>query len=136
MSEREEKLINKINKLQKIHNSLKIDDEIAKYKKEIKETEKDIQNTKKEIKKLSSILNELDNNSENDPSSGKEKNIEKKNNLLNNILNENNVLNAQLNMLKANSENYKNQNFIQNIIQYWNPETMFKSIRLYDKKSE
>ena len=42
MSEREEKLINKINKLQKIHNSLKIDDEIAKYKKEIKETEKDM----------------------------------------------------------------------------------------------
>ena len=136
MSEREEKLITKINKLQRIHNSLKIDGEIGKYKKEIKETEKDIENTKTEINKLSSILDELENNSENDSSSIKEKNIEEKKNLLNNILNENNLLNNQLNILKFNAENYKNQNFINSIIQYWTPETMFKFIRAYDKKSE
>ena len=136
MSEREEKLINKINKLQKIHNSLRIDEEIGKYKKEIKETEKDIEKTKTEINKLSSILDELENNSENDSSSIKEKNIEQKKNLLNNTLNENHMLNNQLNILKINAENYKNQSFIHNLIQYWNPETMFKFIRAYDKKSE
>ena len=46
------------------------------------------------------------------------------------------MLNNQLNMLKANAENYKNKNFIHNLVQFWNPETMFKFIRLYDKKPE
>ena len=136
MSEREEKLINKIAKLQKSHNSLKIEDEIEKYKKEIKNTEKEIEITKKEIKKLSTKLDKLEKNNQNENTSNIGKSIEDKNNELNNILNENNMKTHQLNYLKANANNYKDEKYIHNIIQYWNPQTMFKYIQLYDKKSE
>ena len=52
MVEREEKLIKKIIKLQKEQNSLKIDDEIEKYKNEIKESHRIIEQTKKELSNL------------------------------------------------------------------------------------
>ncbi len=137
MSEREEKLINKISQLQKAHNSLKLEDEIKNYEIEIKKVEKDIEKTKKEIQKLSSELNELENNNNDDNhSSNNQKNIENKKILLNNLINGNNIMSQQLNMLKANSENFNNQNYILNIVNYWNPQTMFKFIRLYDKKHE
>ena len=136
MSEKEEKLINKISKLQKAHNSLKLEEEIKNYKIEIKEVEKDIEKIKKEIQKLSSELNELNNNNDANPSSNNEMNIENKSLLLNNLINGNNIMSQQLNMLKENSKNFNNQNYIINIIKYWDPQTMFKFIRLYDKKSE
>ena len=136
MSEREEKLISKINKLQKAHNSLKLEDEIKKYKIEIKEAEKDIDKIKKENKKLSSELNNLENNNSNNSSLSDEKNIENKKNILYNTTNANIMMNEQLKMLKLNADNFKNQNYILNIINYWDPQTMFKFIRLYDKKPE
>ena len=136
MSEREEKLISKINKLQKAHNSLKLEDEIKKYKIEIKEAEKDIEKIKKENKKLSSELNNLENNNSNNSSLSDEKNIENKKNILYNTTNANIMMNEQLKMLKLNADNFKNQNYILNIINYWDPQTMFKFIRLYDKKPE
>ena len=136
MSEREEKLINKIAKLQKAHNSLKIGDEIEKYKKEIKSTEKDVENIKKEIKKLSSKLDKLEENNKNNDSSNTHKNIENKNNELRNIINENNMKNNYLNNLKTNADHYKDEKYILNIIQFWNPQTMFKYVQLYDKKTE
>ena len=67
--------INKITKLQKSHNSLKIEDEIEKYKKEIKNTEKEIEISKKEIKKLSTKLDKLEKKNENDNSSNIGKSI-------------------------------------------------------------
>ena len=136
MSEREEKLISKINKLQKAHNSLKLEDEIKKYKIEIKEAEKDIDKIKKENKKLSSELNNLENDNNNNSSLSHEKNIENKKNILYNVTNTNIMMNEQLKMLKLNADNFKNQNYILNIINYWDPQTMFKFIRLYDKKPE
>ena len=136
MSEREEKLINKITKLQKVHNSLKIEDEIEKYKKEIKNTEKDIENTKKEIKKLSSKLEKLQKNNANNDSSNNHKNIEDKNNELRNIKNDNNMKNQILNNLTINAEHYKDEKYILNLIHFWNPQTMFKYVQLYDKKNE
>lgn len=136
MSEREEKLISKINKLQKAHNSLKLEDEIKKYKIEIKEAEKDIDKIKKENKKLSSELNNLENDNNNNSSLSDEKNIENKKNILYNTTNANIMMNEQLKMLKLNADNFKNQNYILNIINYWDPQTMFKFIRLYDKKPE
>ena len=136
MSEREEKLINKICKLQKEHNSLKLEEEIQKFKNEIHTKEKDIENIKKEIKKLSSKLEKLENNTENNSSSNKEKMIDDKKNILNNLVIRNNVMSQQLNMLNSHSENFKNKNYILQIIQNWNPEQMFNYIRLYDKKPE
>ena len=136
MSEKEEKLINKICKLQKAHNSLKLEDEIEKYKNEIKEAEKDNENTKNEIKKLSSEIKKLENSDENNSSSAKEKNIENKKTILENLINGNSIMLHQLNFLKINADNYKNENYIKRIIQNWNPQTMFKFIELYKKKSE
>ena len=136
MSEKEEKLINKICKLQKAHNSLKLEDEIEKYKSEIKEAEKYNENTKNEIKKLSSELIKFENSDKNNSSSVKEKNIENKQNILDNLINGNNIMLHQLNLLKLSADNYKNENYILRIIQNWNPQTMFKFIELYKKKSE
>ena len=136
MSEREEKLISKIIKMQIAHNSLNLEEEIEKYKKEIKEAEKSLEKTKNEVKKLSSKLNELEGNNENNSSSSNERNIENKNNLLNNIQKGNNMKSTELKSLKQQVDNYQNEDYIRNIIQYWNPQTMFKYIQLFDKKSE
>ena len=136
MSEREEKLISKIIKMQNAHNSLNLEEEIEKYKKEIKEAEKSLEKTKNEVKKLSSKLNELEGNNENNASSSNERNIESKNNLLNNIMNGNNMKSSELKSLKQKVDNYQNEDYIRNIIQYWNPQTMFKYIQLFDKKFE
>ena len=136
MSEREEKLINKITKLQKAHNSLKLGEEIEKYKKEIKSTEKDIENIKTEIKKLSSKLDKLEKDNENNDSSNNHKNIEVKNNELRSIINDNNIKSHFLNNLKMNADKFNDEKYILDIIQYWNPQTMFKYVQLYDKKAE
>ena len=89
-----------------------------------------------EVKKLSSKLNELEGNNENNSSSSNERNIENKNNLLNNIQKGNSMKSSELKSLKQQVENYQNEDYIRNIIQYWNPQTMFKYIQLFDKKSE
>ena len=136
MREREEKIISKIIKMQNAHNSLNLEEEIEKYKKEIKEAEKSFEKTKNEVKKLSSKLNELEGNNENNSSSSNERNIENKNNLLNNIQNGNKMKSSELKSLKQQVDNYQNEDYIRNIIQYWNPQTMFKYIQLFDKKSE
>ena len=136
MSEREEKLISKIIKMQNAHNSLNLEEEIEKYKKEIKEAEKSLEKTKNEVKKLSSKLNELEGNNENNSSSSNERNIENKKNLLNNIQNGNKMKSSELKSLKQQVDNYQNEDYIRNIIQNWNPQTMFKYIQLFDKKSE
>ena len=136
MSEKEEKLINKIKKLQILHNSLKLDDEIEKYKKEIKEAESDIDKTKDDINNLLSELKKLENNNENNNDSPYEKEIENKTNTLNNLIGENNMLQKQLNEMKTQSDNYKNKNFILEKIKNWDHQVMFKYIQLYDKKPE
>ena len=136
MSEREEKLISKIIKLENAHNSLNLEAEIEKYKKDIKEAEKNLEETKNELKKLSSKLDELEDNKENNSSSSNEKNLENKKNLLNNIKNGNNMKSDELRKLEQQVDNYKNEEFIRNMIQNWDPQTMFKYIQLYDKKSE
>ena len=136
MSEREEKLISKIVKMQKAHNSLNLKEEIENYKKDIKEAEKNLEKTKNEIKELSSKLEELEDNKENNSSSVNERNIEAKKNLLNNIKMGNNMKSFELSNLKQQVGNYQNEDFIRNIIQYWDPQTMFKYIQLFDKKSE
>ncbi len=41
---------------------------------------------------------------------------------------------SQLNYLEKNNESFKNDEYIREIIKYWNPQTMFKSIELYEKK--
>ena len=134
MSEREEKLINKIMNLQNAHNSLNLEDEIEKYKKEIKEVERGVEKTKNEIKKLSSELDNLENNSENNSVSANERNIVNRKNLLNNIINENNIKTQQLKNMKEHAENFQKEDFIRNLIQHWEPQTMFKYVKLYDKK--
>ena len=136
MSEREEKLISKIAKMQKAHNSLNLKEEIENYKKDIKEAEKNLEKTKNEIKELSTKLEELEGNKENNSSSVNERNIEAKKNLLNNIKMGNNMKSFELTNLKQQVGNYQNEDFIRNIIQYWDPQTMFKYIQLFDKKSE
>ena len=136
MSEREEKLISKIVKMQKAHNSLNLKEEIENYKKDIKEAEKNLEKTKNEIKELSTKLEELEGNKENNSSSVNERNIEAKKNLLNNIKMGNNMKSFELTNLKQQVGNYQNEDFIRNIIQYWDPQTMFKYIQLFDKKSE
>ena len=134
MSEREEKLINKMVKLQRAHNCIKLDDEIEKYKKEIKEAEKGIEKTKNEIKNLSLSLEKLDNNNEND--SSYVNNIENKKNLLNNLMYDNSLIAQQLRIIKDQSENYQKEQYILNLIENWNPQTMFKFMQLYDKKHD
>ena len=136
MSEREEKLISKINKLQKEHNSLKLESEIEKYKMEIKEVEKDIDKLKKENKKLITELNNLEDNNNINSSLNEEKIVENKKNILYKVFNDNNMMNQQLFFLKTRTDNFKNHNFILNVIKNWEPQTMFKFVRLYDKKSE
>ena len=135
MGEREEKLIKKIIKLQKEQNSLKLDEQIENYKKEIKEADKIIEKTKNEIGKLSSQLNQLKNKNENNNTDNKE-NIENKRNELEKILRENEMKKARLNCLEKNNENFKNEEYILELIKFWNPQTMFKYIELYDKKNE
>ena len=135
MGEKEEKLIKKIIKLQKEQNSLKLDEQIENYKKEIKEADKIIEKTKIEIGKLSSQLNQLKNKNENNNTDNKE-NIENKRNELEKKLRENEMKKNQLNYLEKSNENFKNEEYILELIKYWNPQTMFKYIELYDKKNE
>ena len=135
MVEREEKLIKKIIKLQKAHNSLKIDDEIENYKKEIKESHKIIEQTKKDIEKLSSQLKDLKNKNENS-NSDNENNIANKKDELNQKLQINEVKKNQLEFLKKSNDNFKNQEYILGLIKFWSPQTMFKYIQSYDKKPE
>ena len=135
MDEKEEKFIKKIIKLQKEQNSLKLDEQIENYKKEIKEADKIIEKTKIEIGKLSSQLNQLKNKNENNNIDNKE-NIENKRNELEKKLRENEIKKNQLNYLEKSNENFKNEEYILELIKYWNPQTMFKYIELYDKKSE
>ena len=135
MDEKEEKFIKKIIKLQKEQNSLKLDEQIENYKKEIKEADKIIEKTKIEIGKLSSQLNQLKNKNENNNIDNKE-NIENKRNELEKKLRENEMKKNQLNYLEKSNENFKNEEYILELIKYWNPQTMFKYIELYDKKNE
>ena len=133
MDEKEEKLIKKIIKLQTEQSSLKIDEQIENYKDEIKEASKTIEKTKKEINKLSSQLNELQHQNENNNSDNVQ-NIENKRKRLKEILEENRKKQIQLKSLEKANENYKDQKYILELIKYWNPQTMFKSIELYEKK--
>ena len=133
MDEKEEKLIKKIIKLQTQQSSLKIDEQIENYKDEIKEASKTIEKTKKEINKLSSQLNELQYQNENNNSDNVQ-NIENKRKRLKEILEENRKKQIQLKSLEKANENYKDQKYILELIKYWNPQTMFKYIQLYDNK--
>ena len=133
MDEKEEKLIKKIIKLQTQQSSLKIDEQIENYKDEIKEASKTIEKTKKEINKLSSQLNELQHQNENNNSDNVQ-NIENKRKRLKEILEENRKKQIQLKSLEKANENYKDQKYILELIKYWNPQTMFKYIQLYDNK--
>ena len=133
MDEKEEKLIKKIIKLQTEQNSLKIDEQIENYKDEIKEASKTIEKTKKEINKLSSQLNELQYQNENNNSDNVQ-NIENKRKQLKEILEENKKKQIKLKSLEKANENYKDQKYILELIKYWNPQTMFKYIQLYDNK--
>ena len=134
MDEKEEKLIKKIIKLQTEQSSLKIDEQIENYKDEIKEASKTVEKTKKEINKLSSQLNELQHQNENNNSDNVQ-NIENKRKRLKEILEENRKKQIQLKSLEKANENYKDQKYILELIKYWNPQTMFKYIQLYDNKS-
>ena len=35
-----------------------------------------------------------------------------------------------------NADKFNDEKYILDIIQYWNPQTMFKYVQLYDKKAE
>ena len=134
MSEREEALIKKIIKFQTEHNSLNIDEEIEKYKKDIKETQKIISQTKNDIENLSNQLSDLKNHES--KNSEIEQNIKNKKNELNNKSGLNFMKKGQLNMLEKSNENFKNKEYILQLIRHWSPQTMFKYIQLYDKKPE
>ncbi len=134
MSEREEALIKTIIKFQNKHNSLNIDEEIEKYKKDIKETEKIIIKTKNDIENLSNRLKDLKNHE--NKNSEIEKSIEDKRNELNNKSGINFMKKGQLDLLEKNNENFKNKEYILQLIKHWTPQTMFKYIQLYDKKPE
>ena len=135
MSEREEKLIEKIIKMQKAQNLLNLDDQIENYKKEIKDSNRIIEKTESEISKLSTQLKYLKNKNENIYSEN-EKNIANKKEELDAILRTNKAKKTQLEYLKKSIENFKNQDYILELMKYWNPQTMFKYIQLYDKKHE
>ena len=135
MSEREEKLIEKIIKMQKAQNLLNLDDQIEKYKKEIKDSNRIIEKTESEISKLSTQLKYLKNKNENIYSEN-EKNIANKKEELDAILRTNKAKKTQLEYLNKSIENFKNQDYILELMKYWNPQTMFKYIQLYDKKHE
>ena len=134
MSEREEALIKTIIKFQNKHNSLNIDEEIEKYKKDIKETEKIIIKTKNDIENLSNRLKDLKNHE--NKNSEIEKSIEDKRNELNNKSGINFMKKGQLDLLEKNNENFKNKEYILQLIKHWTPQTMFKYIQVYDKKPE
>ena len=134
MSEREEALIKTIIKFQNKHNSLNIDEEIEKYKKDIKETEKIIIKTKNDIENLSNRLKDLKNHE--NKNSEIEKSIEDKRNELNNKSGINFMKKGQLDLLEKNNENFKNKEYIRQLIKNWTPQPMFKYIQLYDKKPE
>ena len=133
MDEKEEKLIKKIIKLQNEQNLLKIDEQIESNKKDIKEANKIIEKTKKEINRLSIQLDEMKNQNEN-INSDNVQNIEKKRKQLKEILEANKEKQNKLKSLEEKNENYKDQKYILELIKYWNPQTMFKYIQLYDKK--
>ena len=133
MDEKEEKLIKKIIKLQNEQNLLKIDEQIESNKKDIKEANKIIEKTKKEINRLSIQLDEMKNQNEN-INSDNVQNIEKKRKQLKEILEANKEKQNKLKSLEEKNENYKEQKYILELIKYWNPQTMFKYIQLYDKK--
>ena len=135
MSEREEKLIEKIIKMQKAQNLLNLDEQIEKYKKEIKDSNRIIEKTESEISKLSTQLKYLKNKNENIYSEN-EKNIANKKEELDAILRTNKAKKTQLEYLNKSIENFKNQDYILELMKYWNPQTMFKYIQLYDKKHE
>ena len=94
MVEREEMLIKEIIKLQKAHNSLKLDDEIEKYKKDIEETYSIVEKTKSEIRKLTSQLDEMKTKNENN-NSDIEKNIKNKKHELDSKLGINSMNNTE-----------------------------------------
>ena len=130
MEESEEKLIQKIIKLEKAHNSLKIDEEKQKYEKEIKEAQKIIEKTKAEISKLSSKLDDLNNKNEN-KNSDNEGHIDKKRNELNLKSYQNEMKKKHLEMLMQNKSNFNNQEYILEVIKYWTPQKMFKYVQSY-----
>ena len=101
----------------------------------IKETGKNIEKTKSDIGKLSSQLNELKNKNENN-NHDNEENIENKRNELEKKLSENEMKKSHLDNLIKSNENFKSEEYILELIKYWNPQTMFKYIELYDKKHE
>ena len=135
MVEREEKLIKRIIKLQKAQNSLNLDDKLEQYKKEIKESHKIIEQTKKDIEKLSSHLKDLKNKNENS-NSDNENYTANKEAELNQKLGINSLKKNQLESLTKSNENFKNQEYILDLIKNWSPQTMFKYIESYDKKPE
>ena len=121
--------------MQKAQNLLNLDDQIEKYKKEIKDSNRIIEKTESEISKLSTQLKYLKNKKENIYSEN-EKNIANKKEELDAILRTNKAKKTQLEYLKKSIENFKNQDYILELMKYWNPQTMFKYIQLYDKKHE
>ena len=135
MEESEEKLIQKIIKLEKAHNSLKLDEEKKKYEKEIREAKKIIEKTKSDISKLSSKLDDLNNKKEN-KNSDNEGNIDNKRNELNSKLYQNEMKKKYLETLMQNKSNFNNQEYILEVIKYWTPQKMFKYVQSYDKKPE
>ena len=80
-------------------------------------------------------MDELKNKNENN-NSNNEDNIENKRNELEKKLEENKIKKYQLDYFEKSNENFKNEEYILELIKYWNPQTMFKYIELYDKKSE
>ena len=135
MVEREEMLIKEIIKLQKAHNSLKLDDEIEKYKKDIEETYSIVEKTKSEIRKLSSQLDEMKTKNENN-NSDIEQNIKNKKHELDSKLGINSMKKLQLEALEKVNENFNNEEYVLGLIKNWHPQAMFKYIQLYDKKPE
>ena len=54
-----------------------------------------------------------------------------------NEMNQKNIeLQRQVDTLKQQSELFKDQNYLSNIILYWTPQAMFKYIQAYDKQSK
>ena len=133
MVEREEMLIKEIIKLQKAHNSLKLDDEIEKYKKDIEEAYSIVEKTKSEIRKLTSQLDEMKAKNENN-NSDIEQNIKNKKHELDSKLGINSMKKLQLEALEKVNENFNNEEYVLGLIKNWHPQAMFKYIQLYDKK--
>ena len=115
MVEREEMLIKEIIKLQKAHNSLKLDDEIEKYKKDIEETYSIVEKTKSEIRKLTSKLDEMKTKNENN-NSDIEQNIKNKKHELDSKLGINSMKKLQLEALEKVNENFNNEEYVLGLI--------------------